>query len=68
MLSALEWLALLWWALGVILGTFMRLHASEEDDVRGLWPYLVNVVAILFWPIPIAIYLGFLAVKRLRGR
>ena len=67
MLSALEWLALLWWALGVIFGTFMRLNAAEEDDTRGLWPYLVSVVAILFWPIPIAIYLSYLAVKRLRG-
>lgn len=67
MLLFLEWLALFWWALGVILGTSMRLHAADEDDTRGLWPYLVNVLAIIFWPIPIAIYLGYLAIKRLRG-
>lgn len=67
MLLFLEWLALIWWALGVILGTSMRLHAADEDDTRGLWPYLVNVLAIIFWPIPIAIYLGYLAIKRLRG-
>ena len=68
MLLALEWVAILNWAVGVIILVHLRINASGEDDARGLWPYLVSVLAIIFWPIPAFIYLSYKAISRLLGR
>lgn len=68
MLLALEWVAILNWAVVVIILVHLRVNASEENDVRGVWSYLVNVLAIIFWPIPLAIFIVYKMINRLLSR